>query len=164
MITAALAFLKGVPLWVWAVIALVGTGWLYGNHQKGVGLAKGRAELAAHLAEDKAATEKFNAETAKKDAAQAEALRQVGFQYERDKAHALDQKDAVIRDLRAGKLSLRPQWRCPAASVPNAPGGAGGADADSGIREESAAELVSIAAQCDAQVRGLQAVVTADRQ
>jgi hypothetical protein len=31
--TAILLFLKGVPLWVWAVIALVAGGWLYGNYR-----------------------------------------------------------------------------------------------------------------------------------
>lgn len=162
--TALWLFLKGIPAWVWLLILIVCLGAAFGQHRYGSGLAKGRAELAAHLEADKEATAKFNAETAKKDAAQAEALRQVGFQYERDKAHALDQKDAVIADLRSGALVLRKQWRCSASPVSDAPSGAGSSDADAGVREESAAELVSLAAQCDAQVRGLQAVVVTDRQ
>lgn len=37
--TAIWLFLKGVPLWVWAVIALLGAGWLYGQHQFDAGQA-----------------------------------------------------------------------------------------------------------------------------
>lgn len=117
-----------------------------------------------HLLADKAATEAFNAESAKKDAANAEKLRQAGFQYERDKAHALDQKDAVIADLRSGDLVLRKQWRCPAAGVSNTSEGAGSPDDAADLREADAGSLVSIAAACDAQVKGLQSVITTDRE
>jgi hypothetical protein len=164
VITAALAFLKGVPLWVWAVIALVAGGLWYGSTRYDAGQADIQAKWDDQKALDAAATAKFNAETAKKDAARAEALRQVGFQYERDKAHALDQKDAVIRDLRAGKLSLRPQWRCPAASVPNTPGSAGSPDDAADLQFTGAGDIVRIVGTCEAQVKGLQAVVEADRQ
>lgn len=125
---------------------------------------RSQKQFDAHLAADVAATAKFNAETAKKDAANAEKLAQVGFQYERDKAHALDQKDRVIADLRAGKLSLRPHWRCPASPVPDTPEGAGSPDDAADLREADAGSLVSIAAACDAQVKGLQAVITTDRE
>lgn len=125
---------------------------------------RSQKQFDAHLAADAAATAKFNAETAKKDAANAEKLAQAGFQYERDKAHAMDQKDHVIADLRAGKLSLRPQWRCPASPVPDAPEGARSPDDAADLRETDAGSLVSIAAACDAQVKGLQAVITTDRE
>lgn len=132
------------------------------------GYVDGKAEIQAvldkHLKANEAATAKFNAETAKKDAAQAEALRQVGFQYEREKAHALDQKDAVIADLRSGALVLRKQWRCPAAGVPEASGSAGIADDAADLQFTAAGDIVRIVGTCEAQVRGLQAVVTADRQ
>lgn len=161
--TAIWLFLKGIPLWVWVALALLGAGLWYGSSRYDAGLDKGRTELAAHLEADKVATAKFNAETAKKDAAQAEALRQVGFQYERDKAHALDQKDAVIADLRSGALVLRKQWRCPKAPVSDAPSGAGSPDVEAELRNTDAGRLVGIAAQCDAQIKGLQAVIVSDR-
>ena len=117
-----------------------------------------------HLAADKAAAEAFNAESQRKDAAQAQALAQVGIAYEREKAHALDQKDRVIADLRAGKLSLRPQWKCPASPMSDTPIGAGSADDAADLREADAGSLVSIAAACDAQVKGLHAILTQERQ
>jgi hypothetical protein len=163
-VTAIWLFLKGVPVWVWVAIALLGAGLLYGSSRYDAGLDKGRAELAAHLEADKVATAKFNAETAKKDAAQAEALRQVGFQYERDKAHALDQKDAVIASLRSGALVLRKQWRCPKAPVSDAPSGAGSGNEEAELRFADIGNLVRIGHEADAQVRACQAVIDAERQ
>lgn len=162
--TAVWLFLKGIPAWIWLLILIVCLGLAYGQHRHGSGLAEGRAELAAHLESDKVATAKFNAETAKKDAAQAEKLAQVGFQYERDKAHALDQKDAVIADLRSGAIVLRKQWRCPKAPMSDAPSGSGVADDAADVQFTSAGDLVRITDTCQAQVIGLQAILTKERQ
>lgn len=161
---AVWAFLKGIPLWVWLGLALLAGGLYYGHVRFEAGQADVQAKFDQHLEADKVATAKFNAETKAKEAAQAEKLAQVGFQYERDKAHALDQKDRVIADLRSGAVSLRPQWRCPASPMPDTPGSTQAVDDAADLREADAGSLVSIAAACDAHVRGLQAILTKERE
>jgi prophage endopeptidase len=146
----------------WLGIALACLLSFFGGCQHGKNKVMGQFD--AHLAADKAATEAFNAESKAKEAKQSEALAQIGFRYEREKADALDEKDAVIRDLRAGKLSLRPQWKCPKAPVSGAPEGPGVADAEADLRNTDAGNLIGISATCDAQVRGLQSVLTKERE
>lgn len=74
--------------------------------------------------------------------------------------------DRVAADLRAGNLRLRQQWRgCEAAGgVPAAGAGVARADGADERRAESAGDLVRIAAEQDARIRALQAVIKADRQ
>lgn len=52
--TAVWLFLKGIPLWVWAVIGLVVAGWLYGQHQYGAGESARQAQWDAQKAKDQA--------------------------------------------------------------------------------------------------------------
>lgn len=52
--TAIWLFLKGIPLWVWAVIALLVAGWLYGQHQYGAGESARQAQWDAQKAKDQA--------------------------------------------------------------------------------------------------------------
>lgn len=49
MFAAIGLFLKGIPLWVWAVIALVAAGWLYGQHQYNAGRAATQADWDASV-------------------------------------------------------------------------------------------------------------------
>lgn len=75
--TAIWLFLKGVPLWVWAVLALVGAGWLYGQHQFNAGQAdrqkdwdasveRGKQEVARLTAAAGRVTVKVETKTVKK--------------------------------------------------------------------------------------------------
>lgn len=162
--TAILLLLKRYWLQIAIILAvLAATAYI---HQRAYnrGQAEVQGKFDAHLAADKAATAAANAEYRAKEAKQAEALAEIGFRYEREKMDALNQKDAVIADLRDGTLKLRKQWRgCP-ASVPGPAEGPGSPDDAADLRETGAGDLVRVAAACDAQVKGLQDVVRTDRQ
>ncbi|WP_217279090.1 endopeptidase [Stenotrophomonas maltophilia] len=88
----------------------------------------------------------------------------VATQYEQEKADAESKGAAVADGLRTRALRLQDRWAgCEArvsdlAASPSEPDGA----ADD--RADSAGRIVRAAAACDAQVRGLQALVRADRE
>jgi hypothetical protein len=98
-----------------------------------------------------------------KEAAQAKALANADQKYQQDLAHAKADSDAVIAGLRAGNLRLRKAWAClPRASAPAA--SSGQPDAGTDDRNESAGRIVRAADDADAQIRGLQAVLNAERE
>jgi hypothetical protein len=70
----------------------------------------------------------------------------------------------VAADLRAGNLRLRQHWQgCAATSAVSAAAGAiGGYDEAAGLREAGSGDLVRVAAECEAQVIGLQDTVRAN--
>lgn len=65
---------------------------------------------------------------------------------------------AVVTGLRNGSLRLSAQWRCE-VPAPAVAGGARSVAGESTDRAESAGRVVRAAAECDAQVRGLQSVL-----
>lgn len=157
------AFLLKYWLHIAIGLAVVGFCWWLRHDGYIDGKAEVQKKYDAHLAADKEATDKANAEYRAKEQKGRDRLAEIGFQYERDKMAALDKKDAVIAELRDGTLKLRKQWRgCP-AGVPGPSEGSGSADDAPDLREAGAAELVRLGASCDAQVKGLQDVVRADR-
>lgn len=93
----------------------------------------------------------------------AEANDAIATQYLEALNHANDKADRLAGDLRTGDLRFRKLWaQCQA--VPAAGGDAarsGTPDAEAADREESAGRIVRAAAECDAQVIGLQDVVKA---
>lgn len=94
----------------------------------------------------------------------AQRLQAIATRYEGERNEIERQAAADLAALRDGNLRLRKQWQgCAAASVPGADPTAGSPDADAGLREQDASNLVRIAAQCSAQVRGLQSVILSDR-
>lgn len=116
------------------------------------------------------ATEKVKAERdAEQKARAAEqasaiAMAKAGEQYEKGKRDAEEAGKAVVADLRAGTLQLHKRWQgCLAARVSEIGSGAGEPDAGAEDRADSAGRIVRAAAECDAQVKGLQAVILADR-
>lgn len=116
-----------------------------------------RAELEFAAAANYALVETLDAERAK-----AAELADIAAKYEQEKTDAQAAADRTIADLRAGNVRLQNRWAgCPA--VPQATPAAGQPDGAADDRIESAGRVVRAAAECDAQVRGLQALVMADR-
>ena len=135
----------------------------------GLGYALWMAERAGAQA-DKAKAEAESAKAAadmlveviEAERAHAADLARIATTYEQEKIDAQAAADRVVADLRADNLRLSKRWAgCPA--VPEAAATAGEPDAAADDRIESAARIVRAAAECDAQVRGLQAVILADR-
>jgi hypothetical protein len=96
---------------------------------------------------------------------QADAIAAADIHYQREKADAIDVEKRVADGLRAGTLSLRHKLAaCSATSAVSAsPGDTSGTDDGAELRA-AVAQSVAIGAGCDARVRALQAVVTADRR
>jgi len=95
----------------------------------------------------------------------AERMTVIAGQYERDKADAQAGYERDLADLRAGNLKLRQRWAATATDAVSAAGrSAAELDAAAADREASAARIVRAARDADAQIRGLQAVVKADRE
>jgi hypothetical protein len=97
----------------------------------------------------------------KREAALAAAIGpQAGAKYIEELENVKAENDRLLADLRADNVRLRKRWNsCAAGRVAQ--------DADAGreldeaarLRDESAGRIVRAAAECDAQVRGLQGVV-----
>ncbi len=93
----------------------------------------------------------------------AAALDAVAKQHQEDLRNAQATYDRTVADVRSGALILQNRWSCPAANVPRVAAGAGEPDGAADDRAESAARIIQAAAECDAQVRGLQKVTQVDR-
>jgi hypothetical protein len=92
----------------------------------------------------------------------ADELHAIAAEYEQERANADAEKARVVSDLRTGAVRLRKLWQgCEAAagSVPGASESAGEPDAFAELRRQGAGDLVRLAEQCDAHVRGLQGVI-----
>lgn len=76
-----------------------------------------------------------------------------------------ESKGAAVADgLRAGNLRLQQRWAGCEARVSDLAASSGPVDDRTDDRADSAGRIVRAAAACDAQVRGLQALVRADRE
>ena len=149
-----------------AVLGLGGAG--AAGYYKGKVDAERVAKLAMdeHLVEDREA-ERVATETANryKDAL-ATAQNAVSAAYEKGKADAEANAKRIVADLRAGNLVLRDRWAsCQASSgLPRPTPDTSEPDARTADRDESAGRIVQAAAQCDAQVKGLQSLLRLERQ
>ena len=138
------------------------------GYHKGKADAERAAKIAMseHLAEDREA-ERVATEAADryKDAL-ATAQNAVSAAYEKGKADAEATAKRTVADLRAGNLVLRNRWTACQASpdVPTAPAAPSEPDAGTADQAESAGRIVQAAAQCDAQVRGLQELLLLERK
>lgn len=138
------------------------------GYHKGKADAERAAKIAMseHLAEDREA-ERVATEAADryKDAL-ATAQNAVSAAYEKGKADAEANAKRVVADLRAGNLVLRDRWTsCQASSgLPRPTPDTSEPDARTADRDESAGRIVQAAAQCDAQVKGLQSLLRLERQ
>ena len=138
------------------------------GYHKGKADAERAAKIAMseHLAEDREAERvATKAATRYKDAL-ATAQNAVSAAYEKGKADAEANAKRVVADLRAGNLVLRDRWTsCQASSgLPRPTPDTSEPDARTADRDESAGRIVQAAAQCDAQVKGLQSLLRLERQ
>lgn len=90
----------------------------------------------------------------------------IAAKYEDEKRAIETESARVVADLRAGNLRLRQLWQAQAATadLPRAAASASKPHDQATDRAESAGRIIRAAAECDAQVRGLQAVIEADRR
>ncbi len=115
--------------------------------------------IEADLESTKAAlaTSEWRRET---ERVRAQRMYEIAADAEEGKAHAEETGARVTADLRADNLRLREHWRsCESTRLPGIEPAAAEPDAAADDRAESAGRIVRAAAECDAQVRGLQAVV-----
>lgn len=146
------------PWLIVAAICVLGIS-VFGGYEYGVRheLAKGELKMQLHLNEDSAAA------LAASDKLRAAEQRLVMVQNDISAAYEKGKKDAeatgqlVVADLRSGNLRLQNRWAgCEAARKLGYPATPGESGPEAGDREESAGRIVRAAAQCDAQVIGLQ--------
>ncbi|GIV03788.1 MAG: hypothetical protein KatS3mg015_2618 [Fimbriimonadales bacterium] len=149
-----------VALLVAAIAGVVGY-WQGGKH------AATAAELAMaeHLAADRKAESDHKDKVRQLEQALAEAQADVSEAYEKGKKDAEATSAAVIANLRAGNLRLQQRWAgCETQRLSDAAALAAEPDATARDREESAGRIVRAAAECDAQVRGLQELLILERE
>lgn len=88
----------------------------------------------------------------------------VAAQYEQEKADAESKGAAVADGLRSRALRLQDRWAGCEARVSDLAAASGQPDGAADDRADSAGRIVRAAAACDAQVRGLQAIIRSDRE
>ncbi len=138
------------------------------------GYHKGKvdAERVAKIAMDEHLIADREEETKAKDKALADrdalvtAQNAVSAAYEKGKNDAEAAAKRTIADLRNGTVVMRERWTaCKAsADLPTAPPDPSEPDATAADREQSAGRIVQAAAQCDAQVKGLQELLSLERK
>lgn len=170
--------LRAIPWQAWLALALalaiaallLFSHWQYGRQQYAKAEAIGKDETAAvqarfdaYVAADIAAADAAKQAAKAAEEAQAQAFAAIEAKHKQELKDAKRKADAVAADLRAGNLRLRKQWQgCSAAAgrdMSETAGTAGVADADADIRATDAGHLVRIAAEADATILGLQAIV-----
>jgi hypothetical protein len=124
-----------------------------------------------HRAEERAAQLDANLKASEaaraKEHAQAEHFNALAGQYEQEKADAQAKADRTIAELRAGNLRLRDQWATQrlaseASSRASQPDAA--ANGCSGVAVDLFRAIDPIVQRQDAQIRGLQEILKAERQ
>lgn len=131
-------------------------------HGYGKGKAAGTEALQRHLAADAVLAVAASEDARKAEQAHAQALSAIAKEHEDDKEAAKRDHARLVADLRRGTVRLQDHWTCK-ASVPQAESGSGIADEVARLQQESAGRIVEAVAECEAQVKGLQAVALADR-
>lgn len=149
-----------------AILGLGGAG--AAGYHKGKAEAErvAKIDMEKHLGEDREA-ERLATEVANRQKDElAAAQNAVSAAYEKGKKDAEATAKRTVADLRAGNLVLHNRWTACQASLdmPAAPAAPGEPDAGTADRNESAGRIVQAAAQCDAQVRGLQELLLLERK
>lgn len=130
-----------------------------------VATAKQQAKESTATAEAARSLWVASEQARKTEQARAEKAEAVAATYEQEKRDAEQKGEAVAAGVRAGSIELQQRWAgCETQRLSEAAERASQPDAGSEDRAASAGRIVQAAAECDAQVRGLQALVKADRE
>ncbi len=145
-----------VVLVLWSA-AMFGAGWAWrGDRAEGTE-ARQRANTSA------AQVQQIN-QARGTEHQQADTMAAIGAKHEEDRAAAPAVADAVVAGVRDGSLQLRNDLAtCRTDVLSQTVAGTIERDANAQLRAEVAADLVRIGRDADDQVRGLQAVIAADR-
>jgi hypothetical protein len=144
-----------------AVLA-VAAGMLAMHFRGSLAVSRARVAVAEQRADQLGDALKASEKARAAEHAQALKFQGIADNYLQEKADAQAKADRTIADLRAGTVRLRSQWQgCQARGVSAAPASASQPDADAQLRSKGASDLVRIAAEADAQIRGLQAALKA---
>ena len=129
----------------------------------------GAARVQAKWDADRTAAAEAHA-SALAEARAREQLMQADFdaaaaQWEQDRGEIEASSERLAADLRAGAVRLHQRWQACAATagLSGAAHTAAGPDGGAEDRAASAARIVAAGAACDAQVRGLQALIRSER-
>lgn len=144
------------------VVSAAGVG-----YRQGAKHAAATAELAMaeHLAADRKAEADHAAQVRQLEQNLAAAQANASEAYEKGKRDAEAIGAAVAADLRSGNLRMQQRWaRCETQLMSDVAPGTSQPDAATRDREESAGRIIRAAAQCDAQVRGLQELLRLERK
>ena len=149
-----------------AILGLGGAGVAGYNKGKTDAERVAKLNMDEHLVEDREAERTATEAASRHKDELAAAQNKVSAAYEKGKKDAEATAKRTVADLRAGNLVLRDRWAsCQAsADLPRAAANSSEPDAGTSDREESAGRIIQAAAQCDAQVKGLQELLTLERQ
>lgn len=156
---SAIAALRRVPAWVWALIAvcvvLLALRW----HWIGVGEDRVQAAWDKAEAGHRAAAADHAAEVRTIEARWRADFDAAVSRLTKENTDALVERDGLIADLRAGNVRLRDKFRCPDRRVPDVAGPPGGSDGSEGgyLSIEDQTLLVRLGAEADAITRQLTA-------
>lgn len=154
MITSAIAW-RGLAVLLAASVAWGGWQWIQLQSARHTILTMERDWAQALVGQMRSARAKEQEWQAHAD--------KVAAEYEQAKIDAERDQAALVDSLRAGNVRFRRLWQgCEASAatgVPETPGPAGQPDGGADDRAESAGRIVRAAAECDAQVRGLQDLI-----
>lgn len=146
-----------------AVILLLGSalGWSLWSRS----LSDARADRAEAAVEQMAGLLERTTAIVEVERARAAELAAIGERYEQEKQDAQVAADKLVADLRADNRRLRAHWQAALGTSELSRAAAAAAFPDGGaeLRQRDIGAAHGVVGRCQAQVRGLQAVVRADR-
>ncbi len=149
-----------------AALMLAGLlGWLWRDNSADAQMAQVEAERATERQDAAERLAQFEAMAREQEHRHAADMDRIAQEYLEELSNAKAESDRVVADLRAGTIRLQERWRgCGEPSpVPDFDAGTRAPDAVTIDREASAGRVLRAAIECDAQVRGLQAIIRKDR-
>lgn len=149
------------PLWLALLTGVAGyaTGWEFRDRSADIAqLRTDKQSLTDALA--------YTNRTLEAERGKAQALAQIATDYEAEKRAIETAAERTVADLRSGNVRLHQRWQAAIATseLSRAVASAAEPDGSAADRQESAGRIIAAADQCDAQVRGLQQVIEADRR